>query len=216
MKKLILNLLVAGSLLAFLPAQAYQIELEKVENNVRDLDSLKRGAENFANYCMACHSTSLIRYNRIAKDFKWDEDELLAKVAFNQALAVDNVEARMDKEVAQEHFSTEVPDLSMMTRVRGNDYIYSFLRGYYQEEDESWNNKYLAGTSMPNVLEGVKRHSSEEEYDQFTTDLVNFLDYVAEPSKVQRWDLGWKVILFLFILLIFASLLKREYWKDIK
>ncbi|MCK5718733.1 MAG: cytochrome c1 [Thiomargarita sp.] len=46
-------------------------------------------------------------------------------------------------------------------------------------------------------------------------DLVNFLDYIGEPAKAYRYSLGWKVIAFLFIFLIFAILLKKEYWRDI-
>lgn len=197
-------------------AGGYNIELEAANNDVRDLESLQRGAQHFANYCMACHSVSYMRYNRIARDLGWTDEDAVSKMSFGQALPVDYVETRMEPGVSQQVFGTQAPDLSLMARLKGNDYVYTFLRGYYQEEDGSWNNKVLAGTSMPNVLEGVKRHESAEYYDQVTRDLVNFLDYTAEPYKVQRWDLGWKVIAFLLILLLLTYLLKREYWKDVK
>lgn len=197
-------------------AGGYNIELEKVNNNVRDTESLQRGAMLFANYCMACHSVELIRYNRVARNLGWTDEQAVEKLSFNQAKPVDYVKTRMEPGVSQDLFGIEAPDLSLLTRVKGNDYIYTFIRGYYEEEEGKWNNKVLAGTSMPNVLEGLKRHSTEQEFDQATTDLVNFLDYVGEPSKVQRWDLGWKVILFLLVLLALTYLLKREYWKDIK
>lgn len=197
-------------------AGGYQIELETIKNDIRDQTSLQRGAEHFANYCMACHSISYIRYNRIARDLGWENEEVVAKMTFDTALPVDMAETRMLPDVSQAVFGTKVPDLSLMARLKGNDYIYNFIRGYYLEEDGAWNNKMLEGTSMPNVLEAVKRQNSEQEYDQMTYDLVNFLDYVAEPSKIQRWDLGWKVIAFLLVLLLLTYLLKREYWKDIK
>lgn len=197
-------------------AGGYNIELEKVNNNVRDTESLQRGAMLFANLCMACHSVELIRYNRVARNLGWTDEQAVEKLSFNQAKPVDYVKTRMEPGVSQDLFGIEAPDLSLLTRVKGNDYIYTFIRGYYEEEEGKWNNKVLAGTSMPNVLEGLKRHSTEQEFDQATTDLVNFLDYVGEPSKVQRWDLGWKVILFLLVLLALTYLLKREYWKDIK
>lgn len=200
-----------------LAAPGYNIQLEKVQNDVRDVESLQRGAVHFANYCMACHSVQYMRYNRIARDLGWEEEEAVAKMSYGLSLPVDYVMTRMEPGISEGLFGIEAPDLSLMARLKGNDYIYTFIRGYYQAEEEGpWDNKVLAGTSMPHVLEGFQRHATEEEFDQLTTDLVNFLDYVGEPYKVQRWDLGWKVILFLFVLLILTYLLKREYWRDIK
>ena len=206
----------AGFSLNVQAAGGYNIELEKVHNNVRDTESLQRGAVHFVNYCMACHSAGLMRYNRVARDLGWTEDEVVSLLSYDQRLPVDYMTTWMEDGVSEVLFGIQAPDLSVMTRAKGNDYIYTFIRGYYQQEDGSWNNKVLDGTSMPNVLEGVRRHVTEAEFDQFTTDLVNFMDYVGEPTKVQRWDLGWKVIAFLFVLLILTYLLKREYWRDVK
>ena len=206
----------AGFSLNVQAAGGYNIELEKVHNNVRDTESLQRGAVHFVNYCMACHSAGLMRYNRVARDLGWTEEEVVSLLSYDQRLPVDYMTTWMEDGVSEALFGIQAPDLSVMTRAKGNDYIYTFIRGYYQQEDGIWNNKVLEGTSMPNVLEGVRRHATEAEFDQFTTDLVNFMDYVGEPSKVQRWDLGWKVIAFLFVLLILTYLLKREYWRDVK
>ncbi|AEG31257.1 cytochrome c1 [Thiomicrospira cyclica] len=208
--------LMAGLTLNVQAAGGYNIELEKVHNNVRDTESLQRGAVHFVNYCMACHSANLMRYNRVARDLGWTEDEVVTLLSYDQRLPVDYMKTWMKEGISEQLFGIQAPDLSVMTRAKGNDYIYTFIRGYYQEEDGTWNNKVLEGTSMPNVLEGVRRHSTEAEFDQFTTDLVNFMDYVGEPTKVQRWDMGWKVIAFLFVLLILTYLLKREYWRDVK
>lgn len=208
--------LMAGLTLNVQAAGGYNIELEKVQNNVRDTESLQRGAVHFVNYCMACHSANLMRYNRVARDLGWTEEEVVSLLSYDQRLPVDYMKTWMADGVSEQLFGIQAPDLSVITRAKGNDYIYTFIRGYYEQEDGTWNNKVLEGTSMPNVLEGVRRHSTEAEFDQFTTDLVNFMDYVGEPSKVQRWDLGWKVIAFLFVLLILTYLLKREYWRDVK
>ncbi|MBN2866429.1 MAG: cytochrome c1 [Thiotrichales bacterium] len=192
------------------------IELEEAGNNLRDKDSLQRGAELFTNYCMACHSVKYMRYNRIARDIGWTDEEVIAKMSFGMNKVVDHVMTRMPEGVAMESMGVEPPDLSLMSRLKGTDYIYTFLRAYYQDENGNWNNKALVGTSMPNVLEGMQRHASEEDYAQAVRDLSNFLEYVGEPSKVQRYDLGWKVIAFLLVLLLLTYLLKREYWRDIK
>jgi ubiquinol-cytochrome c reductase cytochrome b subunit len=53
------------------------------------------------------------------------------------------------------------------------------------------------------------------EYDQAMYDLVNFLEYIAEPMQEQRKQLGIYVLMFLAWLFVFAWLLNREYWKDV-
>ncbi|WP_373019412.1 cytochrome c1 [Thiomicrorhabdus sp.] len=209
------------SLFLALPVVAHaaggpSIELEPAENNLRDQDSLKRGAILFSNYCMACHSLKYMRYNRIARDVGWSNDEIIDKMAYNLNNVVDNVETRMLPGVAMEVLGVEPPDLSLMARLRGTDYIYTFLRGYYQDEQGKWDNHALAGTSMPNVLEGIQRHASSEDYAQAARDIANFMEYVGEPAKLQRTDLGWKVIAFLLVLLLLTYILKKEYWRDIK
>lgn len=197
-------------------AGGYGITLEPAQNNLRDQDSLKRGAILFSNYCMACHSLKYMRYNRIARNLGWDEDAIVSEMAYGQSTVVENVTTRMLPGVAMDVLGTEPPDLSLMSRLKGSDYIYTFLRGYEQNEKGAWDNHLLKGTSMPNVLEGIQRHASEEEYAEAVRDITNFLDYVGEPSKIDRLDLGWKVIVFLLVLLLLAYLLKREYWKDIE
>lgn len=192
------------------------IELEKANNNLRDQDSLQRGAILFSNYCMACHSVKYMRYNRIARDIGWTEEEAIAKMAYGQNKIVDNVMTRMEPGVGMEVLGTEPPDLSLMARLKGPDYIYTFLRGYHQDENGNWDNVALKGTSMPNVLEGMQRHAAPDDYAQAARDITNFLEYVGEPAKLDRYDLGWKVIAFLLVLLLLTYLLKREYWRDIK
>jgi len=217
MKKLFL--LISLSVMAVLPqanAAGPSIELDKAENNLRDQDSLQRGAQLFTNYCMACHSIKYMRYNRIARDIGWTNEEVIAKMSFNQAKVVDDVLTRMEPGVGTEVLGTEPPDLSLMARLKGTDYIYTFLRSYQMDEEGNWDNSVLKGTSMPHVLEGVQRYSSQEEYDQAARDISNFLEYVGEPAKLERHDLGWKVIAFLLFLLLLTWLLKKEYWRDIK
>ncbi len=69
------------------------------------------------------------------------------------------------------------------------------------------------------VLAGVEPMTpgamKPEEYDQFVRDIVNFLDYAAEPVKAKRQSMGMFVMLFLLVFFVFAYLLKKEYWKDV-
>ena len=197
-------------------AGVYSIELESANNDLRDQASLQRGAVLFSNYCMACHSLEFMRYNRVARDLGWSDKEVITEMAHGLDTVTDNVMTRMKDGVALDVLGTKVPDLSLMARLKGDDYIYSFLRAYHQDDQGEWNNKVLKGTAMPNVLEGIERHSTPEEYAQAARDITNFLAYAGEPSKLQRLDLGWKVIAFLLVLLLLLYLLKREYWRDIK
>ncbi len=197
-------------------AGGYSIELESANNNLRDQESLKRGAVLFSNYCMACHSLKYMRYNRVARDLGWSDAEVISDMAHGLDTVTDNVMTRMQDGVALDVLGTKVPDLSLMARLKGDDYIYTFLRAYHQDDQGEWNNKVLKGTAMPNVLEGIERHSTPEEYAEAARDITNFLAYAGEPSKLQRLDLGWKVIAFLLVLLLLLYLLKKEYWRDIK
>ncbi|WOX06460.1 ubiquinol-cytochrome c reductase [Microbulbifer pacificus] len=61
----------------------------------------------------------------------------------------------------------------------------------------------------------VKGSISGEEYDQAVYDLVNFMEYVAEPMAESRKRIGFYVLAFILVFFIFAWLLNREYWKDI-
>jgi ubiquinol-cytochrome c reductase cytochrome c1 subunit len=54
-----------------------------------------------------------------------------------------------------------------------------------------------------------------EQFDAAMRDLTNFMVYLAEPAKLQRFQLGVVVLAFLLIFLVIAYLLKKEYWKDV-
>ncbi|GKT12473.1 MAG: ubiquinol-cytochrome c reductase cytochrome c1 subunit [Thiomicrorhabdus sp.] len=197
-------------------AAGVSLDLESAGNNLRDQDSLKRGAVLFSNYCMACHSIKFMRYNRIARNLGWSDEEVISDMAHGLNTVTENVHTRMLPGVAMEVLGTEPPDLSLMARLKGDDYIYTFLRAYHQDDSGEWDNTILKGTAMPNVLEGIQRHATPDDYAESARDITNFLAYVGEPSKLDRLDLGWKVIAFLLVLLLLTYLLKREYWRDIK
>jgi ubiquinol-cytochrome c reductase cytochrome c1 subunit len=74
----------------------------------------------------------------------------------------------------------------------------------------------LENASMPDVLWSLREGQSEEAFDNDVRDITNFLDYVGEPAKLVRIDLGKKVLFFLAILFVLSYLLKKEYWKDVK
>ena len=149
----------------------------------------------------------------------------------------------MRPEDAARWFGIAPPDLSLIARSRGTDYIYTFLRSFYIAPDSETgvNNIVLPGTAMPHVLwqlQGTQRavfgadEHGVEVFDRFETvrageldarafdevvrDIVNFLDYIGEPIKRERQQLGVRVIGFLLVFLLIAFMLKKEIWKDVK
>jgi ubiquinol-cytochrome c reductase cytochrome c1 subunit len=217
----------------------------KAGNEITNEASLQRGARNFVNYCQSCHSLKYMRYSRMAKDLGITEELLRTQVIANGAKPTDYMVSTFPAADAENWFGRVPPDLSLVARAKGPDYIFRFLKGFYLDTSRpiGTNNLALPGAAMPAVLsdlEGVKRavfhegagaaeHGpvvekfemvspgvlSAEEFDGFVRDTVNFLDYVGEPAQAKRVHLGIWVVLFLLVFTWFAWLLKREYWKDV-
>ena len=186
-------------------------------NDVSDVNSLQRGAGNFFNYCAGCHSLKFIRYNQIAEDLDFNESQLVQNLIFTQAKPEDAVITNMLPSDGSRWFGKSPPDLSLITRSRGTDQVYNFLRTFYKDSTSPTgaDNRALPGTSMPNVLWLVQEQLNEKEFDQFTLDIVNFLDYVSEPIQSERKRIGIWVILFLLVFLVFSYFLYKDIWKEV-
>ncbi|MGH8165961.1 MAG: cytochrome c1 [Woeseiaceae bacterium] len=222
-----------------------EVELEAADNDIGNVASLQRGARNFMNYCAGCHSAKYVRYNSVAKDLGLTEDQLVENLMFNAEKTFETIEASMPLDAAARWFGQPPPDLSLMARARGTDYIYNFLKGFYldSESPTGVDNLHLPGTSMPHVLwelQGYQRAvfeesaagegaeevfsnfesvsagvMSPEDYDAFVRDTVNFLEYISEPVRSTRRVLGVWVLMFLTVFLIIATMLKNQIWKDV-
>ena len=130
----------------------------------------------------------------------------------------ETITTAMPEDAAAKWFGVTPPDLSLVARSKGTDWIYTYLRSFYEDESRIFgvNNSVLVNASMPDVLWSLKQGQTEADFDQNIRDITNFLDYVGEPAKLIRLKLGKWVLLFLGILFILAYLLKKEYWKDVK
>lgn len=134
--------------------------LEKANNDVSNTASLQRGAKNFVNYCMGCHSARYVRYNRLGKDLGLSEEQLIENLMFTGERPHDTMKAAMRPDDAKRWFGVAPPDLSLMARARssahgsGADHIYTFLKSFYVDPSRptGTNNLVLPGTSMPHVL----------------------------------------------------------------
>jgi len=193
------------------------VNFQTANNDVSDIGSLQRGARNFFNYCAGCHSLKYMRYNQMAEDLDIEESQLIENMMFTQATTQDPITTSMLPSDGDRWFGKSPPDLSLIIRSRSADHVYNFLRGFTVDESSptGTDNQVLPGTSMPNVLWLVQEQLNHEEFDQFTLDIVNFLDYVAEPIQLKRKNIGIWVILFLLIFLIFSYLLYKDIWKEV-
>jgi ubiquinol-cytochrome c reductase cytochrome c1 subunit len=219
---------------------------EPAHNDVSNLPSLQRGARNFVNYCQGCHSAKYVRYNQLARDLGMTEQQVIENLMFGAAKPTETMDIAMRPADGLRWFGIAPPDLSLMARSKGADYIYNFLRTFYLDprRPAGVNNLMLPNAAMPHVLwelQGLQAAVFEEEevngatqvvfrrfeqvkpgrltpeeYDEFVRDTVNFLSYIAEPVELKRQGLGILVIAFLLVFGIFAYLLKQEIWKDVK
>jgi ubiquinol-cytochrome c reductase cytochrome c1 subunit len=148
--------LAAVALLA-LPLSAFAEEgssFPPAGNDIRNRASLQRGARNFMNYCSGCHSAKYVRYNRVGKDLGIPDAELKSNLMFTSEKTFETVKIAMLPDDAKKWFGTVPPDLSLIARARGSDYLSAFLHGFYADASRPTgvNNTVLPGTAMPHVL----------------------------------------------------------------
>ena len=212
------KLALASTLLSFNVFAAGDLHLDHANTDISDTASLQNGAKLFMNYCSGCHAIAFMRYNRIAKDLNLSDSIVAENLMFAGEKPGETITTAMPKEGAAKWFGGTPPDLSLVARAKGTDWIYTYLRGFYEDDSKVFgvNNKVLEGASMPDILWSLKEGKSEAEFDQDVRDITNFLDYVGEPAKLIRTSLGVWVLLFLGVLLVLTYLLKKEYWKDVK
>jgi ubiquinol-cytochrome c reductase cytochrome c1 subunit len=217
--------------------------LEPAGINVNNPESLQNGAKTFVNYCLSCHSADYMRYNRLAEDLGLSEELVMDNLVFADAKIGETMSIAMDPEDSEKWFGKTPPDLSLIGRARGADWLYAYLRSFYQDESGDWNNLLLPNAAMPHVLwqlQGIQVpvYTTHEEhgrtvqaidhlevttpgslapgaYDDTVRDLVAFLDYMSEPAKLNRKNIGVWVMLFLAVFALLAYLLKAEYWRDV-
>jgi len=148
--------------IAALPAAALAASegypIQEAKTDVSSLASLQRGARNFVNYCLGCHSAKYMRYSQVAEDLALTEEEVRANLMFTGMRIYDTMESAMPAEKARQWFGNVPPDLSLIARSRGVDYVYTFLRSFYEDPSRPTgaNNAVLPQTAMPNVLAGLQ------------------------------------------------------------
>lgn len=216
MKKFIV-LLVALALPAFASAAGTELHLEPAPINLDDKVSLQRGAQLFVNNCLGCHSAKYVRYERMATDLGIPLNVALKNLAFTTDKIGDPMLSAMPKDAAKKWFGNPPPDLSLEARLRGADWVYAYLTGFYKDEKRPFgvNNHVFPDVGMPHVMSTMQASTTEEEFKSRMADITNYMVYMAEPIRAERERLGVWVLLFIVILGIPVYFLNREYWKDV-
>lgn len=230
-------MLVSGSAEA---SESANVHLEHVDTDFDDKGSLQRGFRNYMNYCVGCHALGYARYERTADDLEIPHDLVVENLIFDDSLIGSLIENSMPENNSKIWFGAAPPDLTLIGRVRQPDWLYTYLKSFYNDESRPFgtNNSVFPNVGMPNVLYELQGDvlcddhgaddptqcelshlsgsgsMSEAEFDSTVADLVNFLYYIGEPIRDRRKEIGVWVLAFLALLYVLTALVGREFAKD--
>ena len=148
----------AALILAILPAFTFAagpaVHLDKVDIDLTDKAAMQDGLKTFANYCMGCHGAQYQRYERVATDLGIPEEVMMDNIVFTDAKFGDHMKIGMKPEDAKVWFGAAPPDLTLVARVRGNDWLYTYMRSFYEDPARPYgvNNSVFPNVGMPHVL----------------------------------------------------------------
>jgi ubiquinol-cytochrome c reductase cytochrome c1 subunit len=170
MRKTILTLFIA-LLPAWAMAAGPSIPLDKANINLSNQESLQRGAKLFMNYCLSCHSAHFQRYNRMGRDLGLTDEQVAENLIFTGAQVGEQMKVAMTRQDATEWFGAPPPDLTLVARSRGVNWLYTYMRTFYIDEDRPFgvNNEVFPSVGMPHVLwelEGMKKAVTETTVDK--------------------------------------------------
>jgi len=152
MKKLFA--LIAAVVPALALAAGGNVHLDEHKTDLHDKASLQRGAQTYMNYCMGCHSLEHARYNRVARDLDIPEDLMMENLVFPDKKIGALMSNAMRPEDGKTWFGATPPDLTLVARVRRPDWLYTYLRSFYEDPSRPWgvNNAVFKDVGMPHVL----------------------------------------------------------------
>ena len=208
--------------------------LDHSPHDPTDLVSLQAGARTYVNYCLGCHGLQYMRYSGL-RELGLSEAQIRDNLMFTADKVGEPMKAALGAKEGKLWFGVAPPDLSVIARVRGADWLYTYLRVFHRDAKTTtgWNNTVFPNVSMPHplwTLQGERAYDAKEgkwselskgaqgaaEYDATVRDLVNFLVYVGEPKAASRKAIGIIALFVLGILFILTYLLKLNFWKDVK
>ncbi len=151
-KQLLAILLFAVSGFAFASGDSVHLDHANIDPNNKN--SLQRGARTFVNYCLSCHSAAYQRYNRMGVDLGISEQDIIDNLMFTGERTGDHMKVAVTKLDATAWFGAAPPDLTLISRVRGVDWVYTYMRTFYLDDSRPFgvNNLTFDKVGMPHVL----------------------------------------------------------------
>ncbi len=211
-----------------------------------DRSSIQRGFQVYKEVCSACHSLDLIAFRNLTEiGFNEPQAKEIAKGYSITAGPNDIGEMYQRPGILSDYLPSPYPneqtarasnngasppDLSLMIRARENgaNYVYSLLTGFNQAvpagmivQDNMHYNPYFPGMQIamaPPLSDGIVTYTdgTKATVDQMARDVVNFLQWTADPKMEKRKEMGLKVLMFLFIFTGLFYIAKKHVWKDVK
>ncbi|NWG86675.1 MAG: cytochrome c1 [Hydrogenophilaceae bacterium] len=185
--KRLLQALLLLPLTAF--ASGAAVHLDRAPVNFQDQESLQRGAAVFVNYCLTCHSASAMRYSRMT-DIGLTEPQIKDNLLYAAEKPGSTMAIAMRTKEAKAWFGATPPDLSVITRSRGADWVYTYLRGFYRDDSRptGWNNTVFDKVGMPHVLHDLQGqmvpvYKTETDHEGKTHQVIERLE-LAQPGKM--------------------------------
>lgn len=176
-------------LAAAMPSWAASEHLMHARVDLSDTASLRRGARTFVNYCLSCHSAAYMRFNRMGQDLGINDDILKKNFMFGTKKVGDTMTIAMHKEDAEKFFGVVPPDLSVVARARGADWLYTYFMSFYRDPSKPTgvNNLVFKDVAMPDVLwelQGWQRpvYVQEKNADGTTVKRIDHLEMETPPG----------------------------------
>jgi len=231
--KNLLIVLIFGLIPLLANASSEGIKNMKADIDLHNKSSLQRGARLFTSYCLSCHSAAYMRYNRMGADLGLTDKQVKKNLMFASDKVGDTMTVAMTKDDAKNWFGTKVPDLTLVARSRGPDWLYTYLMTFYTDASRPWgvNNARFPSVGMPDVLwelEGLKRpvfkahldHAGHEEktlvgYEtvapgklsavQFKDTVTDLVNYLTYMGEPIKLERQrWGIVAMLFLALLFV------------
>src|SRR5213594_4073640 len=140
------------------------VRLDSARIDPRDVASLQSGARSFVNYCLNCHSAGMMRYHKLL-DLGLTEQQVKDNLLFTADKIGELMSVAMTRKDAKEWLGTAPPDLSVIARARGPDWLYTYMRSFYRDPESAtgWNNMVFEHVAMPHVLWTLSGQQVQEE-----------------------------------------------------
>ena len=129
---------------------------ETLSANIRSDDqiSLQSGAKTYMNYCVACHSMKYMRYEQLVEGLGLPPEIIENNLMFTGDRITDHISNNLPADDAKSWFGITPPDLTLIARVRGVDWLFTYMKSFYADDNRPYgvNNTLFKDVAMPHVL----------------------------------------------------------------